>query len=118
MTSSARRSSTGGIVKPSALAVLRLMLNLLRCRPASPRNGAGYAAWDYNDEVQSSTIGAHDVHASPVYVNAAAHDFHLQSDSPTLAAGTTDEVPVGELDLEGSPRVKSGNIDIGCYQGK
>jgi hypothetical protein len=27
-------------------------------------------------------------------------------------------VPVGELDLEGSPRVKSGNIDIGCYQRK
>jgi len=25
---------------------------------------------------------------------------------------------VGELDLEGSPRVKSGNIDIGCYQRK
>jgi hypothetical protein len=25
---------------------------------------------------------------------------------------------VGELDLEGSPRVKSGKIDIGCYQRK
>jgi hypothetical protein len=23
---------------------------------------------------------------------------------------------MGELDLEGSPRVKSGKIDIGCYQ--
>ena len=45
-------------------------------------------------------------------------DFHLRSDSPAIAAGTTDGVPVGELDLEGSPRVKSGNIDIGCYQTK
>jgi hypothetical protein len=27
-------------------------------------------------------------------------------------------MPVGELDLEGSPRVKSGNIDVGCYQRK
>jgi hypothetical protein len=25
-------------------------------------------------------------------------------------------VPVGELDLEGSPRVTSGRVDIGCYQ--
>ena len=54
----------------------------------------------------------------PHFVDAAAHDFHLQSDSPAIAAGTTDAVPVGELDLEGSPRVKSGNIDIGCYQRK
>jgi Right handed beta helix region len=43
-------------------------------------------------------------------------DFHLRSDSPAIAAGSTDGVPVGELDLDGSPRVKSGNIDIGCYQ--
>jgi Right handed beta helix region len=43
-------------------------------------------------------------------------DFHLRSDSPAIAAGATDGVPAGELDLEGSPRVKSGNIDIGCYQ--
>jgi hypothetical protein len=45
-------------------------------------------------------------------------DFHLRSDSPAIAAGTTDGMPVGELDLEGSPRVKSGNIDVGCYQRK
>ncbi len=44
--------------------------------------------------------------------------FICRSDSPAIAAGTTDGVPVGELDLEGSPRVKSGKIDIGCYQTK
>src|SRR5580693_9329245 len=43
-------------------------------------------------------------------------DFHLRSDSPAIAAGTTDGVKAGELDLEGSPRVNSGKIDIGCYQ--
>jgi hypothetical protein len=48
----------------------------------------------------------------------APKDFHLRSDSPAIAAGTTDGVPMGEMDLEGSPRVKSGNIDIGCYQRK
>jgi hypothetical protein len=45
-------------------------------------------------------------------------DFHLRPDSPALAAGTLEAVPVGELDLDGSPRVKSGSIDIGCYQRK
>jgi len=53
----------------------------------------------------------------PHFVDAA-QDFHLRADSPAIAAGTTDGVPVGELDLEGSQRVKSGNIDIGCYQRK
>jgi len=53
----------------------------------------------------------------PHFVDAA-QDFHLRADSPAIAAGTTDGVPVGELDLEGSQRVRSGNIDIGCYQRK
>jgi hypothetical protein len=51
----------------------------------------------------------------PHFVDATK-DFHLQSDSPALATGTTDGVPMGDLDLDGSPRVKSGKIDIGCYQ--
>ena len=37
---------------------------------------------------------------------------------PRSAAGTTEGLPVGELDLDGSPRVKSGNTDLGCYQRK
>jgi hypothetical protein len=60
----------------------------------------------------------HSRFVDPHFVDAAAKDFHLQPDSPALAAGTTDGVPVGELDLEGLPRVKSGKIDIGCYQRK
>jgi hypothetical protein len=54
----------------------------------------------------------------PQFVNAAAADFYLQSDSPAIAAGKIDGLPVGKLDLEGSPRVKSQHIDIGCYQRK
>jgi hypothetical protein len=53
----------------------------------------------------------------PRFVDATKA-FHVRSDSPAIAAGTTDGVPVGELDLEGSPRVESGNIDIGCYESK
>jgi hypothetical protein len=45
-----------------------------------------------------------------------AKDFLLQSDSPVIMVGTADGVQAGELDLGGSPRVKSGNVGIGCYQ--
>jgi hypothetical protein len=54
--------------------------------------------------------------SDPHFVDAAKNDFHLQSDSPALAGGTTDNIPLGQLDLEGSPRVKSAKIDLGCYQ--
>jgi hypothetical protein len=67
---------------------------------------------------QSTGNDRHSRFLDPHFVDAATKDFHLRSDSPAIAAGTTDGVPVGELDLEGSPRVKSGNIDIGCYQRK
>ena len=70
----------------------------------------------FEQYVESAGNDRHSRFLDPQFVDAAANDFHLRSDSPALAAGTTDGVRVGELDLEGSPRVKSGSIDIGCYQ--
>ena len=70
----------------------------------------------FDKYVESTGNDRHSRFLDPHFVDAAAHDFHLQSDSPALAAGTTDGVPVGELDLEGSPRVTSGKVDVGCYQ--
>src|SRR5450631_4138383 len=69
----------------------------------------------FDKYVQSTGNDRHSRFLDPQFVDAAL-DFHLRADSPAIAAGTADGVPVGELDLEGSPRVKSGNIDIGCYQ--
>jgi Right handed beta helix region len=87
-------------------------------------SGAKASAWKefsatvtgFDRYAQSTGNDRHSRFLDPHFVDAAAKDFHLQSDSPALAAGTTDGVPVGELDLEGSPRVTSGKVDIGCYQ--
>jgi len=72
----------------------------------------------FDNYVQVTRNDRHSRFLDPQFVDASTNDFHLRSDSPAIAAGTTDGVPVGELDLEGSPRVKSRNIDIGCYQRK
>ena len=72
----------------------------------------------FDKYVQSTGNDSHSRFLDPHFVDAAAKNFHLQPDSPALAAGTTDGLPVGELDLESSARVKSGSIDIGCYQRK
>jgi len=87
-------------------------------------SGAKASAWKefsatvtgFDRDVQSTGNDRNSRFLDPHFVDAAAKDFHLQSDSPALAAGTTDGVPVGELDLEGSPRVTSGKVDVGCYQ--
>jgi hypothetical protein len=69
----------------------------------------------FDKYVASTGNDQHSRFLDPHFIDAAK-DFHLRSDSPAIAAGATDGVPVGELDLEGSARVKSRNIDIGCYQ--
>ncbi|MFY9742361.1 MAG: right-handed parallel beta-helix repeat-containing protein [Candidatus Sulfotelmatobacter sp.] len=72
----------------------------------------------FESYVQATGNDRHSRFLDPHFVDAATGDFHLRSGSPAIAAGTTDKLPVGELDLEGAPRVKSGHIDIGCYQTK
>jgi Right handed beta helix region len=89
-------------------------------------SGANASTWKelsdtvtgFDKYVESTGNDRHSRFLDPHFVDPASNDFHLRSDSPAVAAGTTEKVPVGELDLEGSPRVKSGNIDIGCYQRK
>ncbi len=71
----------------------------------------------FDKYVESTGNDLHSRFLDPHFVDATK-DFHLQSDSPALDTGTTDGVPVGELDLDGARRVKSGKIDIGCYQRK
>src|SRR4029077_2545812 len=74
--------------------------------------GASATVAGFDKYVESTGNDRHSRFLDPHFVDASAKDFHLRLDSPALTGGTTG-VPVGELDLEGSPRVKSGNIDIG-----
>jgi hypothetical protein len=74
--------------------------------------------FDQYVEAKGNINDRHSRFLDPHFVDAAANDFHLQSDSPAIASGTINGLPVGELDLEGSPRVNSGKIDIGCSQRK
>jgi hypothetical protein len=83
---------------------------------ASAWAGASASVTGFDKYVESTGNDRHSRFLDPRFVDTAVKNFHPQSDSPALAAGTTDGVPVGELDLDGSPRVKSGKVDIGCYQ--
>jgi copper-binding protein NosD/uncharacterized protein DUF1565 len=71
----------------------------------------------FDNYVRSTGNDQHSRFLDPHFVDAP-RDFHLRSDSPAITAGTMAGMPVGEVDLGGSPRVKAGIIDIGCYQTK
>jgi Right handed beta helix region/Protein of unknown function (DUF1565) len=71
----------------------------------------------FDNYVQATGNDRHSRFQDPHFVDAP-RDFHLRSDSPAIAAGTTEGVPVGEVDVDGCPRVKAGKIDVGCYQTK
>jgi len=94
--------------------------NLYYCASGSNTStwiGSSETVTGFDKYVVSTGNDQHSRFLDPHFVDAAK-DFHVRSDSAAIAAGTTDGVPVGELDLEGSPRVKSAKIDIGCYQRK
>lgn len=94
--------------------------NLYYCESgskASTWKEASATVTGFDNYVQSTGNDRHSHFLDPHFVDAAK-DFHLRPHSPAIAAGTTDGVPVGEVDLEGLPRVKSGHIDLGCYQSK
>jgi len=71
---------------------------------------------EFDKYVQSTRNDSHSRFLDPGFVNTPTEDFHLRSDSPAIAAGVIDGLPVGDQDVEGLPRVKSGKIDLGGYQ--
>ena len=83
---------------------------------ASTWAGASGSITGFDKYAEATGYDRHSRFLDPKFVNASAHDFHLQSDSPALAAGTMNDLSVGELDLDGATRVKSEKIDLGCYQ--
>ena len=71
----------------------------------------------FDKYVSATGSDGHSRFVDPQFVGAPK-DFHLGANSPAISAGATDGLPVGTLDLDGLPRVKSGKIDLGCYQRK
>ncbi len=53
----------------------------------------------------------------PKFANPGGRDFHLQSSSPAINAGTMDSVKAGyNSDVDGTSVPQAGSVDIGAYE--
>jgi hypothetical protein len=57
---------------------------------------------------------ANNIQQDPMFVDAGAGDFHLQSGSPCIDAGDNNAPSLPAEDFEGENRISNGTVDIGA----
>jgi hypothetical protein len=105
--------NTGGGVYGGALTNCILYHNFAPKVPDYPNDARSLVS--YCDAMPLATNGIGNITNDPVFVNPAAGDFHLQSNSPCINAGNNAAAP-GGTDLGGNPRLIGGTVDLGAYE--
>jgi hypothetical protein len=71
--------------------------------------------FDSTKPIGEGTItGSPNQTTAPLFVNAAGGDYREAAGSPTIDAGSTDQI--GPVDLEGNPRNQGAAPDIGAFE--
>jgi hypothetical protein len=68
----------------------------------------------YNGACPDETGTNGNISVDPLFADALSDNFHLQSGSPAIAAGTPSALHEPKTDFDGDPRLTAGKIDIGA----
>jgi parallel beta-helix repeat protein len=101
-------------------ADIKVLNNILYSEPGKPINGifkTTNTTFDYNHNANSTLIdasGPNDTSGNPLFVNASAGNFKLNSNSPAINNGI--KFNAVTTDIEGGTRVKGSAPDKGAYE--
>jgi hypothetical protein len=128
-TITANSSSGGGggaaFKVDNTTAVLNVFNNIIWGNSGSPGSdvwlaGTGkeriFSNNDANGVFGVWDLFQNDLDVDPQFVDAANGNYHLQSGSPCIDAGTNGAPSLPSTDLDGNPRFVNGTVDLGCYE--
>ncbi len=78
------------------------------------RNNIAYLNDDFDIRTEPENIVDHNLTTDPLFVNEAMQDFHLQSGSTAIDAGSPDSAP--EDDYDNVSRPQEAGFDVGAYE--
>jgi hypothetical protein len=106
--------SGGGVSAPvSSITFLTNCIVLYNSATTNPNYAAG-PAFSYCSTLPLPA-GVGNFTNEPGFVNLAAGDFHLQTNSCCINAGLNSAV-AGLTDLDGNQRIAGGTVDLGAYE--
>jgi hypothetical protein len=128
VTGNTTPGSGGGVafIVTGTVELLNVYNNIIWGNSATVSGGDVYLSgtgqkkvFDFNDA--DSLYGVWDIavsnlDVSPQFFNPVGADYHIQSTSPCLNAGTNGAPSLPATDLDGSPRIVNGTVDLGCYE--
>ena len=104
---------TGGVYLWSNGNIIR---NSIIYNNSSPNWGSNGDGTIENSCTTPEFSGNNNIIIEPMFVNVSADNYHLQTMSPCINAGTNMNWMIGAIDLDGGPRIYDDNVDMGCYE--
>jgi hypothetical protein len=90
--------------------------NGLQCEGGTPVVQFNCAFGNTQTNYVGIVPGTNNLSADPLFLNAAAGDFHLNSASPCVNRGDSAPILLDWTDLDGHARIAEGSVDLGAYE--
>lgn len=119
-TISGNESDSGAIYTDSGTSLIMINAIVWGNTPQITHFGGFTTA--INSLIEGGYSGTNNISNDPLFVNAISSgaapttdgDYHLQSLSPAIDAGSNISVPNGSYDIDGDERILYGTVDIGA----